>query len=90
MCSGIWTEQILKNLNKARPTALFAPEGEEDGSSGLDGDGVLMKEGIGIGVGGRLGMGLGAGWPRARPKNFKVANYLHLAEGVGVQGLIIQ
>ena len=90
MCSGIWTEQILENLNKARPTALFAPEGEEDGSSGLDGDGVLTKEGIGIGVGGRLGMGLGAGWPRARPKNFKVANYLHLAEGVGVQGLIIQ
>jgi len=68
-CTGIWNDEILEALGKARPGAGF---------EGLDyGDGEGMGLGRVLDKEGRVSVG----WPGGRPKSIKVASYKAFAEG---------
>jgi hypothetical protein len=59
-CSGLWSEDILLALSKARPGASFCELSDDFGGISYDKEGKIV---------------LGEGFPRMRPRSLKVSGY---------------
>ncbi|ROW14251.1 hypothetical protein VPNG_04312 [Cytospora leucostoma] len=68
-CSGVWSDAIVSELNRARPDARFEDLAESFGEVGINKDGRMV---------------ISPEFPRSRVLSLKLSNYAYLAGGIAV------
>lgn len=68
-CSGVWSDTIVTELNKARPSARFEELAESFGEVGFNKDGRMV---------------ISPEFPRSRALSLKLSNYAYLAGGIAL------
>ncbi|KAK0724716.1 hypothetical protein B0H67DRAFT_482343 [Lasiosphaeris hirsuta] len=68
-CSGVWSDSIISELNRVRPTARFEDLAESFGSLGLTKDGRMT---------------ISPDFPKSRALSLKISNYALLSGGISI------
>lgn len=68
-CSGVWSEAIVRELNRARPDARFEDLAESFGEVGINKDGRMV---------------ISPEFFKSRVLSLKLSNYAYLAGGIAV------
>ncbi|KAF3762139.1 hypothetical protein M406DRAFT_347380 [Cryphonectria parasitica EP155] len=68
-CSGVWSDAIIRELNRARPDARFEDLAESFGEVGINKDGRMV---------------ISPEFPKSRVLSLKLSNYAYLAGGIAV------